>query len=709
MERGKAYSFEQGIEDKQQDRLDLLVEDFDGQIVNLTRLVDALAGTDKFERDPMLQILVQNMRDTVILFDRNMRVLLINDVALETIGIPSWTHDLFLTPDIDPGEVWDGEGNRMSFENSVMVRCIIGEHIHNFEQKHVLRDGRVRYFDVNASPIRNERGEVVMGLIVAREITELKNLQIRTERMLKEMSRQRSSLECLINNIPAGVILLDSDLKIITANRTYTDYFNQPKKWRYGAHISDVLPDAEHYGIVEMLQQTLETKQPLQVRDFKYDGFDKGTTYWNGTGVPVELHSEAGPVDAVAMVTLDVTEEISARARLAELAHLAELRACDLETERAQLNTIIQSIPVPLIVYDINLNVTAYNSAAMRLAEELDFADWLAGSGCLAGPQLLDARGLPMDNENYPAWKTLRGETCKDMIVHCRTESRVTRILNINSAPIYNSCSEITGAVMTMADVTEQMRTQERVREIYRREHAIADKLQASFLPHYFPEVEGFEIGQRYHPALDEAIVGGDFYDVFRISESRYGIVMADVAGKGLNAAVYTAMTKYMLRAYALENSAPEQVLARLNDALSACTPAEVFVTLVYGVLDIDKHELLYANAGHEQPILYCSSTQMATTLDVTGRALGLINGANYSAHTIDLRRDDIILLYTDGVTDAGWGVNRLGQERVMCILEAHAHCSVNEIADSIIGAAMEYTGGGLGDDAALLVIRATN
>ena len=94
---------------------------------------------------------------------------------------------------------------------------------------------------------------------------------------------------------------------------------------------------------------------------------------------------------------------------------------------------------------------------------------------------------------------------------------------------------------------------------------------------------------------MDEELVGGDFYDIFQLHEGRYGVVMADVSGKGLKAAVYTAMTKYMLRAYALRESDPKSVLARLNDALTSCTPPEVFVTLVYAIIDEQARTLVYA------------------------------------------------------------------------------------------------------------------
>jgi sigma-B regulation protein RsbU (phosphoserine phosphatase) len=261
--------------------------------------------------------------------------------------------------------------------------------------------------------------------------------------------------------------------------------------------------------------------------------------------------------------------------------------------------------------------------------------------------------------------------------------------------------------VLAAQDVTEQLRAQDRIMEVYQREHVIAEKLQNSLLPGEFPRIRGFEIGDRYQSALDEALVGGDFYDIFQLREGRLGIVVADVAGKGLKAAVYTAMTKYMLRAYALEDSSPERVLARLNQALTECTPTEVFVTLVYGVLSSETRILRYGNAGHEQPVLVRGKSGTACSLDVTGRALALARGSVYTTCDVELNPGDALVLYTDGITDAGSGADRMGVERLLRTIESGAELGAQDIAQTVLKSAMEYARGNLTDDAALLVIKA--
>ncbi|MHB9036112.1 MAG: SpoIIE family protein phosphatase [Armatimonadota bacterium] len=526
--------------------------------------------------------------------------------------------------------------------------------------------------------------------------------------MLADISEQQKSLRCLIENLPAGVILLDTEFRILGGNRAYFKYFCDQGALPIGERLENALPRAEETGLMDLLRRARETGKPIRVRDFLYDGFANGSSYWTGSIIHLQIPSDKGPINAMALLALDVTKEVSARERLAELATLAERRAAEIEVERTRLRTVLEAVPVPLFVYDADWNVAMYNSAAEHLCESVGLQQWLCGAGNAreTGLSAMDCNGNPMDPDNYPVARSLRGEVCSDEIVHWLTPGTGVRSFLMNSAPLRDASGCITGTVVAATDITEQERARERIQEIYRREHYIAEKLQRSFVPYDLPEIRGFEVAQHYRPALDEELVGGDFYDVFPLSEGLFGVVMADVSGKGLKAAVYTAMTKYMLRAYALRNIDPSRVLTKLNEALTACTPPEVFVTLVYAVVNERERTLVYANAGHEQPICYSRIASFATTLDVTGPALGLLAGARYLAHKVNLSEGDMVLLYTDGVTDAGSGAVRLGHDAVRTMLENEAGNAAQEICDCILGQAARFANGKLTDDAAMLLIR---
>lgn len=528
---------------------------------------------------------------------------------------------------------------------------------------------------------------------------------------LSKARHQHPTMEMLMNNVPFGVLLLDTELKLLGANKAYESFFDSTIALAPGTSIHLLLPRAEECGVVALLRRALEKGRPVRVKNFRYDGFSNGVTYWNGSAIPIRLTTTDGPHDAVAMVVLEVTDEILAREQLANYAVLAERRATETELEKARLNAVMEAVPTPLIVCDAQRRITAHNSAAHVLYESMGL-NTLLDKGKQVGYSCpfpaFDDDGQPIEQDQCPLHRSLKGELCRDVVIIFHPSPPYsTKTMCINSAPLVDSDGKITGVVATLSDITQQRMIQRQIEESYEREHAIATKLQETFLAGELPEMEGFECSQAYHTAKEASMVGGDFFDIFSVGDGSYAIVMGDVAGKGLKSAVYTAMTKYILRAYALEQNDPELTLARLNEALSACTPSEVFVTLVYGILDTGNRTFTYANAGHEYPLLRRADSGEVHNLEVTGRALALIEGSTYAKHVVDLGPRDVIVFYTDGVTDAGSGKDRLGQERLMQLLQTHGTRPLDDLIDSVVETAREFAGGVLGDDAALLAIRA--
>lgn len=528
---------------------------------------------------------------------------------------------------------------------------------------------------------------------------------------ITEVREQNPCLELLMNSVPFGVLLLDTQLRLISANKAYSVYFSHQTQFSPGATLQSLLPQAEESGVVAILRRALNTGRAIPVRHFRYDGFGGRVTYWNGSAIPVSFSGAKDSCDAVALVALDVTDEIVAREQLASLAVVAEHRAAELEAQRAQLNAVIEAAPVALVVCDTTARIIAYNSAAREHFESLGIASRLSSETPISTPWPIVMRtddGAELTAEQLPVMRSLGGERCYDEVIHYFPAQPLNqKVACVNSAPIKNAQGYVMGAVAAISDITQERRIQERIDENYQREHAIATKLQESFTARDLPEIEGFTYAQDYRPARDSTIVGGDFYDVFRVAEDKYAVVMADVAGKGLNSVVYTAMTKFILRAYALEDAEPACSLGRLNEALYACTPPELFVTIVYGILDSAAKTFTYANAGHEHPLLRRHSSGEAHLLEVTGPAAALQSGSRFEAREVELGPGDVLVFYTDGITDAGSGSDRLGQDRLRELLETHGGGSAEEFVASAMGLAQDVAGGKLADDAALLAIKA--
>lgn len=188
---------------------------------------------------------------------------------------------------------------------------------------------------------------------------------------------------------------------------------------------------------------------------------------------------------------------------------------------------------------------------------------------------------------------------------------------------------------------------------LYTREHRVADMLSSAFLTDIPDTLPGLDLSSNYRAGLEEAHVGGDYYDAFSLPDGRVALVIGDVSGKGLSAAVQTATVKYSLRAFATEAGAPGLVLSHLNRMLSgeASGLGEHFVTLFYALFEPASGRLAYASAGHETMIIkrFRGGVDL---LDSTGPILGIADHT-YSQAEAHLGMGDALLLFTDGLTEA--------------------------------------------------------
>ncbi len=247
--------------------------------------------------------------------------------------------------------------------------------------------------------------------------------------------------------------------------------------------------------------------------------------------------------------------------------------------------------------------------------------------------------------------------------------------------------------------------------EHYEREHRIADELQHVLFPPNSIERDGYTITGRYQPAWEEARVGGDFYDYFDLGDGKLGIVIGDVSGKGLHAAVHTAIVKYSCQAYLREGYGPANALKRIDQTFKDRSrqemyPDTVFVTMFCAVLDTATGHLTYANAGHE-PAINISKTGESRDLDSTGPILGLGIGIEVEQSEDTIERGGTLVMYTDGITESRVGANIFGFDRLKQTVEGCVRWSTEDMADAICQKALEYSyNHSFGDDVALVLVR---
>ncbi len=215
-----------------------------------------------------------------------------------------------------------------------------------------------------------------------------------------------------------------------------------------------------------------------------------------------------------------------------------------------------------------------------------------------------------------------------------------------------------------------------RKRLILENELGIAKTIQESFLPKALPATSGLDISAKMLTARQ---VGGDLYDFIEFSDTRLGVIIGDVSGKGVPASLFMAMVTGAFKFFAATDTKPNDTLNSLNEKLVKESSSGLFVTVFYAILDLRTGTMLYGNGGH-LPALFLREKEEPKFLDATeGSPLGLVDG-NYSSGSIDIRKGDTIILYTDGVTEAMNAKKEMyGKERLTSMAEKCAGLSAEE------------------------------
>lgn len=227
------------------------------------------------------------------------------------------------------------------------------------------------------------------------------------------------------------------------------------------------------------------------------------------------------------------------------------------------------------------------------------------------------------------------------------------------------------------------------LREHLETEVQLARQIQQTFIPETLPVYPGWDIAACWRTARQ---VGGDFYDVFELDEKRLGLFIADIADKGIPAALFMALTRTLVRAAVTETESPAQALSRINDLLIPDTQQGMFVTAVYAVLSLETGELTYANAGHNPPLWLHLGDGSVERLTRTGMALGVMEGAPITQRTIRLEPGDCVLFYTDGLTESFSQTGEMyGEDRLRTTLSALSACSAQQMLDAIEAALEEF------------------
>jgi phosphoserine phosphatase RsbU/P len=230
-----------------------------------------------------------------------------------------------------------------------------------------------------------------------------------------------------------------------------------------------------------------------------------------------------------------------------------------------------------------------------------------------------------------------------------------------------------------------------------------AREIQQSLLPRKIPQLPGFEVAAAWRPART---VSGDYYDVFKLDGQRLGICIADVAGKGVSAALMMANVQAAVRAFASGSESPAQVCDKVNRLLCENIAVGKFVTFLYGVLDCETHIFGYCNAGHLTPIHI--SNGAAKMLEGGGAVLGVFPSWEFEDASVELQAGDRLMLFTDGITEAmDSKENEFGEDNLAALAGACCSRSAEEMNRFLLEQVTKFCAAHFQDDATLLMIAA--
>lgn len=322
-------------------------------------------------------------------------------------------------------------------------------------------------------------------------------------------------------------------------------------------------------------------------------------------------------------------------------------------------------------------------------------------------PQMDGLTLLARLNEQYPVLRTVIVSAYGDMS-NIRTALNrgafdfVTKPIDLQDLGI-----TLTKAIKEAEDRKQALQNQENLLHI-QNELGVASRIQSSILPRTFPPFPDrteIDISAAIFPARE---VGGDFYDFFFLDAHRLGIVIGDVSGKGVPAALFMAVSRTFLKATALTGLPPADCLAQINRTLYKESVAGMFVTLIYAIFDTRNGELIYSNGGHNLPLVLRSDGTVEALDRVEGIAIAASGKARFSEGRVQLQRGDVLVLYTDGISEAFNLKNEeFGEERLATSLRNMVGGSAKELTDGLIAEVNGFADGAQqSDDLTVLVLR---
>lgn len=440
---------------------------------------------------------------------------------------------------------------------------------------------------------------------------------------------------------------------------------------------------------------------------------DVGGRRWRFTALPtarfLERHDSREPIGIAAVVFL--VWELFAGLLLA-LSHAS--RSTAVRRQGRNVARIMHSLGEGVVVVGADGRVRLMNSAARALLggvlDEADLATFERSVRCAAD----DARPAH-DSFETPLRRAMRGEVFDQVPCFIKTPGRPEGVhVHVSGSPLRDEWGNLLGGVLAIRDDTERRRHEQALRDkdaqLRQRalEMELAAEVQKRFYPTVAPRVQGLDIAGRVRPA-DETC--GDYYDYLELPDGSMLLAVGDVSGHGLGPALVMAETRAYVRSLARAGHSPREILERCNRQLCSDLADDLFVTMLLLRVSAGGRSLAFASAGHTPALLVGPDGELVRTMMRGGPPLGIVDDREYPMEEgIPFRADDVLVLMTDGVTEATSADDeQFEEEGVLEVVAKHRHRKAGTILSEIGGALERFAGEQLRrDDVTLVVCKRT-
>ncbi len=551
---------------------------------------------------------------------------------------------------------------------------------------------------------------LIVGLLISRMLDRLRAQQLETAESARRLSQSEARTRLVLDNSPDAFVTVDRDGIIRVWNVAAERMFGWPASEAIGKPFRALATPPEFRDRHDTRRLALvDSGDPVAT-----ETYDVELQRRDGTRFPAESTVSKVEVQGEILLSGFIRDMTDRRRRQEEREALMREQAAREEAERvAELVSGMQLLvdaalahrTLDDILSDLVTRVRGVlqaDAASIHLVEEGRLVLRAASDGSPGAPFTGEAFAGRVAEAREPLLVQDPGpeEVASVIGVPLLTEGEVGGVVVTSAAPPRRFTADDLSILRLAADRVALAIDHARV---YEREHRIAETLQRSLLPEHLPRLPGLDVAARYIPAAEEAEVGGDWYDVLSVPGGGVGLVMGDVAGKGLAAASMVGRLRSALRAYAFEGHAPARVLERLNRLIWTEAEESQMATLIYVVVDPGEEEVRWVNAGHPPPLLLDGEAHPQYLEGGSSVPLGVLPFPAFEEVAVPMNSGDTVVLYTDGLVErAGEHIDRGLGRLAEAVREAPT--GPEELCDHVLGRLVPD--GGTPDDVALLTLR---